>query len=64
MKTNIKNCRPSISTLNAAHMKSALDCTLYVALIMTGNNEIYPIAFEITMSGNENMNNWKWFLKI
>ena len=48
--------RPMIS-LDAAHLKSEYAGTMYIASVLSGNNDIYPIGFMIS-HGNENLANW------
>jgi hypothetical protein len=48
--------RPDVS-LDAAHLRSAHKGTLYVASVLSGNNDVFPIEFMIS-SGNEDRDNW------
>jgi hypothetical protein len=51
--------RPVLS-LDAAHLRSQWNGTLYVASVQSACDEIYPVAFAI-MRDNENAAGWKWF---
>ena len=52
----LKCVRPLIS-LDAAHLKSDHMGMLYVATVLSGGNDIYPIGFMIS-TGNEDMATW------
>ena len=52
--------RPVVS-LDAAHLRSAHKGTLYVASVLSGNNDAFPIGFMIS-SGNEDRENWRKML--
>ncbi|KAI2506926.1 MULE transposase domain [Fragilaria crotonensis] len=57
----LKFVRPVIS-LDAAHMKCADHVgTLYIASVLSGANEVYPIGFLLS-SGNEDRETWTHFL--
>jgi hypothetical protein len=49
-------------SLDAAHMKSCLGGTLYIATVKTACDEIFPVAFAITHQ-NEDLEGWIWFLR-
>jgi hypothetical protein len=51
-----KLVRPAIS-LDAAHLKSIYIGTMYVAKVLSGMNEVYPIGFTIS-AGNEDGKTW------
>ena len=61
MNTALKFARPVIS-LDAAHLKSSYKGTMYVASVLSGTNEVYPIGFMIS-SGNEDGETWTRMLK-
>ena len=50
-----------VASLDAAHLRSAHKGTLYVASVLSGNNDIFPIVFMIS-SGNEDRDNWRKML--
>jgi hypothetical protein len=52
----IEVVRPVIS-LDAAQLKSIYIETMYVALVLSGTNEVYPIGFMIS-AGNEDGETW------
>ena len=56
MNTALKFVRPVIS-LDAAHLRSEFKGTLYVASVLTGNNDVFPIGFMIA-AGNEDGETW------
>ena len=60
MNGKLKYVRP-IMAIDAAHMRSESKGTLYIATVLSSNNEILPIAITIT-SDNENYDGWKYFL--
>ena len=53
--------RPVLS-LDAAHLKSVFKGTLYVASVLTGSNDIFPIGFMIS-AGNEDGASWRKMLR-
>ncbi len=61
MNMALKFARPVIS-LDAAHLKSSYKGTMYVASVLSGTNEVYPIGFMIS-SGNEDGETWTRMLK-
>ena len=61
MNNKLRYVRPGMS-LDAAHMTSEVKGTLYLATIMSGNNEILPVAICMT-TDNENYKGWKYFLE-
>ncbi len=60
MNNKLKLVRPVMS-LDAAHMMSANNGTLYIATVKSSNNELIPVAITITAE-NENLNGWRYFL--
>jgi hypothetical protein len=52
--------RPVVS-LDAAHLRNAHKGTLYIAPVLDGNNDAFPIGFMIS-SGNEDRVNWRKML--
>ena len=56
VKDVLKYVRPVIS-LDAAHLRSEYKGMLYIASVLSGNNDIYPIGFMIA-AGNENKETW------
>jgi hypothetical protein len=56
MNVSLSFVRPVVS-LDAAHLKSVHKGTLYVASVLSGANEVYPIGFMIS-SGNEDCETW------
>jgi hypothetical protein len=56
MNNALKFVRPVIS-LDAAHLRSEFKGTLYVASVLTGNNDVFPIGFMIA-GGNEDRQTW------
>ena len=56
MNKALKFVRQVIS-LDAAHLRSEFKGTLYVASVLTGNNDVFPIGFMIA-AGNENRETW------
>ena len=56
MNAALKFVRPVIS-LDAAHLKSSSKGTMYVALVLSGTNEVYPIDFMIS-AGNADGKTW------
>ena len=61
MNGNLRYVRPVVS-LDAAHMKRRWGGTLFIASVLTGMDQIYPIAFSITKS-NESCDTWTSFLE-
>jgi hypothetical protein len=61
MQESLRFVRPVMS-LDAAHMKSCLGGTLYIATVKTACDEIFPVAFAITHQ-NEDLEGWIWFLR-
>ena len=61
MNAALKFVRPVIS-LDAAHLKSRYKGTMYVASVLSGANEVYPIGFLIA-SGNEDGKTWTKMLQ-
>ncbi len=61
MNNKLRYVRPVVS-LDASHLTSELQGTLYVAAIKSGNNEVLPIAIGMTIA-NENFSGWKYFLE-
>jgi hypothetical protein len=49
--------RPAVS-LDAAHLRSALTGTLYIASVSSGNNDAFPIGFMIS-GGCDDRENWR-----
>ena len=60
MNNVLKFVRPVVS-LDAAHLKSSHKGTLFVASVLSGNNDVYPIGFLIS-SGNEDGDTWNKML--
>ncbi len=58
----LKTVRPVIS-LDAAHLRSKYIGMLYVASVLWGGNDIYPIGFMIA-SGNEDRTTWTKMLEL
>ena len=54
--------RPVIS-LDAAHLRSEYKGMLYIASVLSGNNDIYPIGFMIA-TGNEDKKTWIKMLRL
>jgi hypothetical protein len=54
--------RPVIS-LDAAHLKGKYKGTLFIATVLTANNEVYPLGFLIS-SGNEDLATWTKMLTL
>ncbi len=61
MNNKLRYVRPVLS-LDAAHLSSDVKGTLYLATVLSGNNEILPIAFGMT-EDNENKEGWLFFLR-
>ena len=61
MKDLLSFVRPVVS-LDAAHLRSVHKGTLYVAFILSGANEVYPIGFMIS-AGNEDGPTWTRMLE-
>jgi hypothetical protein len=59
MNSKIRHVRPVMS-MDGAHLRSEWKGTLYIATVMTGLNEIIPIAYCITAE-NENYEGWLFF---
>jgi len=59
MNQSLQHVRPVLS-LDACHLTSSYQGTLYVASTLSANNEIYIIGFQIT-SCNEDENSWVSF---
>jgi MULE transposase domain/SWIM zinc finger len=62
MNRALKFVRPVVS-LDAAHLRSRYKGTLYVATVLTGCNDIFPIGFMIS-AGNEDGDTWKKMLQL
>jgi hypothetical protein len=62
MNESLQFVRPVVS-LDAAHLKSAQKGTLYVASVLSGANEVYPIGFMIA-AGNEDGATWRKMLML
>jgi len=62
MNNILQFVRPVIS-LDAAHLKSAYKGTLFVASVLSGANDVYPIGFMIS-NGNEDRQSWTTFLQL
>ena len=62
MNWALKFVRPVVS-LDAAHLRSEHRGTLYVASVLTGCNDIFPIGFMIS-AGNEDGETWKKMLHL
>jgi hypothetical protein len=58
----LKTVRPVIS-LDTAHLRSKYKGTLYVASVLSGGNNIYPIGFMIA-SGNKDRKTWTKMLEL
>jgi hypothetical protein len=50
-----------VVSLDAAHLGNAHKGTLYVASVLSGNNDAFPIGLMIS-SGNEDRENWRKML--
>ncbi|KAG7369880.1 MULE transposase domain containing protein [Nitzschia inconspicua] len=53
--------RPVIS-IDAAHMRSEWKGTLYLATVKSALDDLYPVAYAITVDG-EDLQGWLWFLE-
>ncbi|KAG7356965.1 MULE transposase domain containing protein [Nitzschia inconspicua] len=53
--------RPVIS-IDGAHMRSEWKGTLYLETVKSAEDELYPVAFAITVDG-EDFQGWLWFLQ-
>ena len=62
MNDALRYVRPVIS-LDAAHLKSKYKGILYVASVLSGNDDVYPIGFMISI-GNETKESWTKMLKL
>ena len=62
MNESLQFVRPVVS-LDGAHLKSAQKGTLYVASVLSGANEVYPIGFMIA-TGNEDGATWRKMLML
>jgi hypothetical protein len=60
MNNALEFVRPVIS-LDAAHLRSEFKGTLYVASVLTGNNDVFPIGFMIA-AGNEEERTKPWLM--
>lgn len=60
MNGALKFVRPVVS-LDAAHLKSQHKGTLYVASVLSGANDVYPVGFMIS-AGNEDGETWRKML--
>jgi hypothetical protein len=60
MNRALRFVRPVVS-LDAAHLRSRYKGTLYVASVLTGCNDIFPLGFMIS-AGNEDGDTWKKML--
>ena len=58
----LKTVRPVIS-LDAAHLRSDYKGMLYIASVLSGGNDIYPVGFMIA-SGNEDRKMWTKMLRL
>ena len=58
----LKTVRPVIS-LDTAHLRSEYKGVLYIASVLSGGNDIYPIGFMIA-SGNEDKKTWTKMLRL
>ena len=52
-------CRPAIA-INGTHLKEKYKGILFIATAMDGNDQIFPIAFEVGHLENDRC--WTWFL--
>ena len=59
MNAKLRYVRPLMS-LDATHLRSIWKGTLYIASVKTGMDEIFPVAFAITLD-NENNEGWNYF---
>ena len=62
MKDSLSFVRRPFVSLDAAHLRSVHKETLYVASILSGANEVYPIGFMIS-TGNEDGPMWTRMLE-
>ena len=62
MNESLSYVRPVVS-LDAAHLKGVHKGTLYVASVLSGKNDVYPIGFLIS-KGNEDGNTWTTMLTL
>ncbi|KAG7363878.1 MULE transposase domain containing protein [Nitzschia inconspicua] len=53
--------RPVIS-IDGAHMRSEWKGTPYLETVKSAGDDLYPVAFAITVDG-EDFQGWKWFLQ-
>ena len=58
--SGFKVCRLAVA-IDETHFKGKYKGVLYVAVVMDGNEKIFPIAFGV--GDLENDRGWKWFLK-
>ena len=58
----LKFVRPVVS-LDAAHLRSEYKGTLYIASVLSGNNDVFPIGLMIS-SGNEDRATWTKMLSL
>ena len=58
----LKTARPVVA-LDAAHLRSEYKGVLYIASVLSGGKDIYPIGFMISM-GNEDGPTWTKMLKL
>jgi hypothetical protein len=58
---NPKICAQPVILLDTSHLKSVYKGTLYIASVLSGANEVYPIGFLISCD-NENKETWTTFL--
>jgi hypothetical protein len=58
----LKTARPVIS-LDAAHLRSQYKGILYIASVLSGGNDIYPVGFMIA-TGNEDGRTWAKMLTL
>ena len=58
--SRFRACRPAIA-IDETHLKGKYKGALYVATVMDGNEQIFPIAFGLADLKNDR--GWKWFLK-
>ena len=62
MNEALKFVRPVVS-LDATHLRSEYKGTLYVASVLSGNNDVFPIGLMIS-SGNEDGATWTKMLRL
>nr|GEU43164.1 ankyrin repeat-containing protein [Tanacetum cinerariifolium] len=60
IRTFVSHIRPLI-IIDGAHLKGKFLGTMYLAVVMDGNNQILPLAYGVGKS--ETFRSWDWFLR-